>query len=326
MINTKQPNKPANIISNFDTSKLLAINDNSIKTDYLESSQESITKWSKQVSNELFATLVKKLRSDSLLKIKQLSKEHKYDKLISLLAQPELFPIWQQLVSTKELAIIIANDLNVGLNNAGSIGQTDANVSSQVIATIIVNNFDTFFNALLASSKFKHNDFTLLQKIYILLWCNVYLITKKQDNESFLPPANLKVLLSQILPDVLQKKNYHHISTKNREFITEIEVDMHYHEVGLPCFILLAERGKLFDSDHTYDDMTFICRDKADFDSFINWAHSDNKLQYLKILLLIKDRVKQIKLGWYQRLVTKQINANNKELISLYLTLAECSK
>lgn len=309
MIDTNNRDKSPNLLNEFNQNDLLKID---IRNDYLNSEEESIKDWSTEQIEDTFLDTIRDLRTISLSIIEQLDKKHRYGELLSLISQPQLFPIWRKLISTQALATITASNLNIVIQNIKN------KRAIQIIDTAIRENYDVFFNTILATNK-NINKLSFGEQLFVFCEAFSYINVNKKNNESFSISANIQIILLKLMPNMIKKKNYQQLDADYREAINEVEVYMHYHEIGLSCFAKLAERLKLEPEDHTYDDVVFKCRDKTDFEQFIKWASDNSKIDNYH---LVKQRRKQIKLGWYQRLTTKMPDNAKQNVKDIYQILA----
>lgn len=310
MIDTNNRNKSPNLLTEFNRNDLLKID---IRNDYLNSEEESIKNWSTERIEDTFLDIIRKLRTISLSIIEQLNKKHRYAELLSLLSQPQLFPIWRKLISTQALVIITASNLSIVIQNIKN------KRAIQIIDTAISENYDVFFNTILVANK-SISKLSFVEQLFVFCEVFSYIDANKENSESFSISASIQVILLKLMPNITKKKNYQQLDADYRDAINEVEIYMHYHEVGLSCFAILAKQLKLEPEDHTYDDVIFTCRDKMDFEQFIKWASDNSKIDNYH---LVKQRRKQIKLGWYQRLTT-QIPDNAKQNVKdIYHILAK---
>ena len=271
-----------------------------IDTDNQNKSPDLLTELSQ---NDLLKIDIK----NALSKIAQLNNEHCYAELLALLSQSQLFPIWRELISTQALAIITAGNLNMVIQNIKN------KRAIQIINTAISENYDVFFNTILAVNK-NINKLSFVEQLFVFCEVFSYIDANKENGKSFSISASIQIILLKLMPNITKKKNHQQLDADYRDAINEVEIYMHYHEIGLSCFAILAKQLKLEPEDHTYDDVVFICRDKIDFKQFIKWA-SDNSY-------LVKQRREQIKLGWYQRLTTKASENAKQNVKDIYHILA----
>lgn len=112
----------------------------------------------KMANTLLLPTAKAHLSTSQWQELEQLIKKNNYLKLLTVLTNSNMFNNWQNIIDSKVMALIIANKLNIGV----SIKKQQSN--SNLIETlnqIINNNFTAFITEIVASPKFKKNNYSL---------------------------------------------------------------------------------------------------------------------------------------------------------------------
>lgn len=320
MINTNDQQSSYDLLTKQVGKKALSSDFNTIQNDYLESENDTVSNWSNKIMLKLFRDWLNKRYPILIKRLKVLNQKQQYHEFLMTLVQPEILPMWGKIVSTRKLAVLFAEDLNLAIDI--TYNEDNHNIQ-EIVETSITNNFGTFFNTIISNKSFITKKFTLLQIIFILYWCNIYIEDYLKDSDHL--PYKVKMIVSTLLPIVLQRQNFHRLNDSGRALVNRLEIVTNAPKMSLSCFVILADSYKFATINGKYDNTQFICRDKVDFDRLIDWADDYGRGdEYCK---LIKLHAKQINLGWYKRYATTKSKEHNDNIdnddLYLYTILAK---
>lgn len=319
MINTNDQRPVNNLMKQLDKNDLM-INTDSVKNDYFKSEISSVSYWTYANMYRLFANWLTKRRPSLIKQLQTLQQKHKYREFLLTLVQPELLPIWDKIVSTKELTVLFANNLDLAIEIENFSNDNDVH---KLLATAIIDNFSLFFDAIISNRSFVNRSFSLKQILFILNWCNLYYEDYLPESEQL--PYKVNLIISTLLPIILERSNFRKLNDSARALVNRVEIVTNAPKMSLSCFVILADRYEFATVKSKYDNTQFICRDKADFDRLIDWA--DDYGREDECCTLIKLRAKQINLGWYKRYATKKSKEHNDNIdnddLYLYTILAK---
>lgn len=313
MINTNDQRPVSNLMKQFDKNDLM-MDANSVKKDYITSEIKSVSDWTYANMYYLFANWLTKRRPSLIKQLQTLQQKHKYYEFLLTLVQPELLPIWDKIVSTKELTILFANNLDLAIKIENLSNDNDVH---KLLATVITDNFNLFFDAIISNKSFANRSFSLKQILFILHWCNLYCEDYLPDSEQL--PYKVNLIISALLPITLERSNFRKLNDSARALVNRAEIVTNAPKMSLSCFVILADRYEFATINGKYDNTQFICRDKADFDRLIDWAEDYGR--EAEYCTLIRMHAKQINLGWYKRYATKEANSRTYDN-DLYIILA----
>lgn len=269
--------------------------------------------WAKGMAINWFQKELLAKRKKQLTRLQQLISQHNYLGALRLLAEPELFVQWQEIVSTKGFAIAIANNTEVG---SSILFERPVNTyMSDILDIIITSNFKSFILAILASNAFANDQYNLAQRYFILHYCHTCYFKANAPANNL--ATNVKAVTFSMLKAFYQNTNYRHLSDSGRNFIDNLAVESSYSETGLSFFKKVAKNGS-YKLTNLPD---FVCHRQKDLNELDDWINSSSQKQIQ--LDCLRANISKIKLGWFKRIVNKECQkAIHSEV---YDILVECS-
>lgn len=252
-------------------------------------------------------------RKKQLTQLQKLISQHDYLGALQLLAEPELFVQWQEIVSTKGFAIAIANNTEVG---SSILFKRPVNTCmADILDIIITSNFKSFILAILASNAFANDQYNLAQRYFILHYCNICYF--KENTPANNLATDVKAVTFSMLKAFYQNVNYRHLSDSGRNFIDNLAVESSYSETGLSFFEKVAKN----ESCKLTNMPDFVCHRQKDLSELDDWVNNSSQKQIR--LDCLRANISKIKLGWFKRVVNKECQRAVHSKV--YDILAECT-
>jgi len=275
---------------------------------------------SKMTNTLLLPTAKAQLSTSQWQELEQLIKKNNYLKLLTFLTNSNIFNNWQNIIDSKVMALIIANKLNIGV----SIKKQQSNNNLiEAFNQIINNNFTTFITAIVASPKFKENNYSLNQMLFLARYCKENYDILCDDSTLTVNDYSLylKLVVDKILNYFYQERHYCDLQNSDRFTIDNLAILHQYQHVSLACFAELAMDALFIKHNNKvqklYADRTFTCYDYTDWKIFLNWLSTDQTYH----LNLVKNYGNQI----YLKSIGQKLmhGHNNKNDIKLYQNIVK---